>query len=296
MKHQQLLTSRDWIRYFTQNAQTQTHHQLTGNPPDSSVHNPPSLLPQIREVISRSLPAWQLGETSDGHHLRAAARDYALKHNDPEFEIAVDFFIREEQSHGAALGAWLDLAGIPRKSRDAGDSLFRTCRYAIPNYAVWASVVVMVESMAEIYYAALRRISSCPLLRAQCERILRDEVRHIRFQCEHLALERRRVPVWLRRGLLLGEIAFYGVVCLAVWIGHGRLLRCSGLPWQTFVREATNKFRVIQQLADPDRYTELRQIPDVTRCHPADSEPSRLHLSSRDCRRISRLSLGSCRR
>ncbi len=251
MKFRHLTSSRDWVAYFSANAAVAAAKHL---PPPSI-----ALAPEIRDAIARSLPAWQLGETSDGRHLRAAARQYALKHEDPEFMTAVEFFIKEEQSHGSALGEWLDLVGIPRKSRDLGDSLFRACRYAIPNYAIWASVVVMVESMAEIYYAAVRRVSTCPLLKAQCERILRDEVQHIRFQCEHLAVERRHVPSWLRRGMLLGEMVFYGAVCLAVWIGHGRLLKISGMSWRAFVAEARAKFSVIQRLMEPERYTFPRE-------------------------------------
>ncbi len=246
MKHKPLKSSYDWIAYFYENAQK-----------TASVNKPKveGCLPQeIRKVFAGSLPAWQLGETSDGRHLRLAARQYAEAQDDPGFLISVDFFIREEQRHGSALGEWLDLVGIPRKSRDWGDSIFRGCRYAIPNYAIWASVVVMVESMAEIYYSAVRRLSPCPRLKAECERILRDEVRHIRFQCEHLAASRKRVPRWLRNGMLLGEMVFYGAVCLAVWTAHGRLLRLSGLRWTGFVKQASHKFCVMRRLMAPERY------------------------------------------
>jgi len=246
MKPKPILSSCDWIAYFYENAQTAAREV---KPPAT-----PDLPDDVRQVIAASLPAWQLGETSDGRHLRAAARQYADKQNDPAFLSAVELFIREEQRHGAALGEWLDRVGIPRKSRDVGDSLFRFCRYALPNHAVWASVVVMVESMAEIYYGAVRPLTSCPRLQAECERILGDEVRHIQFQCEHLAAARRRVPRFWRRVLSAGEAAFYGVVCLAVWVAHGRLLRQAGLKAGDFARAAGGKFRAAQRLMDPERY------------------------------------------
>lgn len=246
MKMKKIRSSSDWIAYFYENAQRA-----------AALERPQALeLPEgaVRRVIAGSLPAWQLGETSDGRHLRAAAKQYAEEQNDSAFQMAVEFFIREEQRHGAALGEWLDMVRIPRKTRDVGDSLFRMCRYAIPNYAVWASVVVMVESMAEIYYDAVRRAVSCPRLKVECERILRDEVWHIRFQCEHLAAVRRTVPRWMRMGLVFGEMVFYGVVCMAVWLAHGRLLRLSGMRWSRFVRAAAGKFRVMQRLMNPERY------------------------------------------
>ncbi|MGH8047686.1 MAG: ferritin-like domain-containing protein [Chthoniobacterales bacterium] len=246
MKTKLFTSSCDWIAYFYENAQTAA---ALAKPR----HNA-EIPPHIREVVAGSLPGWQLGETSDGRHLRAAARQYAETHDDAAFLSAVELFIREEQRHGAALGTWLDLVGIPRKSRDVGDSLFRLCRYAIPNYAVWASVVVMVESMAEIYYTAVRRLVPCPRLHVECTRILRDEVQHIRFQCEHLASSRRRLPRLFRVALRITEGAFYGVVCTAVWITHGRLLRASGMPALEFVKESARKFRFMQRLMQPERY------------------------------------------
>lgn len=246
--HKQTFTSSNaWIAYFNKNTQTATAARKTF--PDCS-----ELSDLLRSVVAGSLPAWQLGETSDGRHLRAAARQYAEAQGDPDFVRAVELFIGEEQRHGAALGEWLDLAGIPRKSRDLGDSLFRFCRYTIPNYAVWASVVVMVESMAQIYYAAVRRLSPCPRLKSECKLILCDEVKHIQFQCEHLAAARRRVSPLLRLVLTAIEAPFYAVVCTAVWIAHGRLLRAADIPLGRFRKMAIQKFCVVQAMMDPERY------------------------------------------
>lgn len=240
------LTSQDWVAWFHENAKTAELRHMPGAEPDQEA--------DVRAAIAASLPAWQLGETSEGRNLRLAAAQYAQAHGDPQFLEAVELFIREEQRHGHALGQWLDIAGIARIKSDLGDSLFRLCRYAIPNYAVWASVVVMVESMAEVYYASVRRLTKCPLLQAECECILRDEVRHIQFQCEHLAYVRRDLTPVSRIGLRLSEAAFYCVVCMAVWVAHGRLMRLSGISTHKFVRLAGAKFRFMQHLMDPKRY------------------------------------------
>lgn len=246
MKKQPFVSSCDWIAYFYENAQTAAARKRP--PVEVKMPDP------IREVIAASLPAWQLGKTSDGRHLRTAARQYATSQEDPAFLSAVELFIREEQRHCAALGEWLDTVGIPRKKRDFGDSLFRFCRYAVPSYAVWASVVVMVESVAEIYYAAVRRLTVCPRLKAECERILQDEVKHIQFQCEHLAMVRRKLP-WLARWMLNGvEFAFYVVICLSMWLAHGQLLRAAGVPARRFAVVAGEKFRLTRLLMDPVRY------------------------------------------
>ncbi len=246
MRFRKLTSSRDWVAYFTANAAV----AAAKNSPRPSL----DLLLPVRTAITQSLPAQQLGQISSRNHLRAAAGQYSLKTDNPEFRTAVEFFVREEQSHGSALAEWLDLIGIPRKSRNNRESLFRAYQHMIPSYALWVSVRVMAESMAEIYYAAIRRSGTPPLLKVLCEQILRDEIQKIRCQCEHLAVERRRVPSWLRRGLFLGEMVFYGAVCQAVWLSHGRLLNISGLPWKAFVAEARARFAVLERLLEPERY------------------------------------------
>ena len=246
MKPKPFLTSIEWVSYFHENAQTATTRPL----PESE----PALSTRLREILRASLPAWQLGKTSEGNHLRKAARQYAETQHDPAFVNAVELFIREEQRHGQRLGEWLDRAGIPRCERDWGDSLFRFCRYAIPNYAVWASVVVMVETMAEIYYAAVRRITPCPRLRAECSRILADELKHIQFQCEHLAATRRDLPRWLREIVHFGESLFFIGVSGAVWIGHGRLIREADISFTQFIPLAWRRYRLVQKMMDPAIY------------------------------------------
>ena len=72
-----------------------------------------------------SLQAWQLGETSDGRHLLAAAARYATRIGDPAYHTAVELFVREEQRHGDLLGRFLDLAGPGRHRHRLG-------RYLVP--------------------------------------------------------------------------------------------------------------------------------------------------------------------
>src|SRR5262249_48007655 len=146
-------------------------------------------------AIARSLQAWQLGETSDRRHLRAPAARYAARAGDADYPAVIDLFIREEQHHGALLGRFLDLAGVGRRPADWGDTLFRTFRYCLPDPEVWTTPVVMVETLALIYYHAIRRATRARVLRAVCGQILADEVPPIRFQCERLAaVPRARSP------------------------------------------------------------------------------------------------------
>jgi hypothetical protein len=208
---------------------------------------------QVATVVA-SLRAWQLGETSDGAHLRAAARRLADETNDPDYSTAIELFIAEEQRHGAALGRFLDLAGVPRLRWNWGDAAFRAARYALGRMEGWATPVVMVEVHALVYYAAVRRATASAVLRRVCTQILRDEIPHVRFQCERLALMyrprgrgRRRLTAALHRFLFAG-------ITLAVWLGHRRALRAGGLTFRRFWRAAWAKMGAAWRAMNPDAY------------------------------------------
>ena len=86
--------ARQWVAYFQRNAAT-----LRPIPWERGAEATADEL----AAIGRSLQAWQLGETSEGNHLRAAAKRYAERVGDPDYPPAVDLFIREEQRHGETL-------------------------------------------------------------------------------------------------------------------------------------------------------------------------------------------------
>jgi hypothetical protein len=210
--------------------------------------------PQL-EAIARSLQGWQLGETSDGHHLRAAAARHAVRVGDPDLPAVIDLFIREEQRHGELLGRFLDEAGMGRVKADWGDSLFRAVRYCVTDMEVWTTPVVMVETLAVVYYNAVRRATDSPVLRAVCAQILADEGPHVRFQCERLAALLRARPPWGRRLTMLCQRLFFFAVMLLVWLGHRRALRAGGYDWGRYWRAAWSKMNAAWRMMDPRRYT-----------------------------------------
>ena len=62
------------------------------------------------------------------------------------------------------------------------------------------AVLVTAEIIAKVYYAALRQATTSVVLVRLCDQILYDELRHVRFQCERLAIlraRRSRLGVWL---------------------------------------------------------------------------------------------------
>ena len=228
-----LQSSTEWVAEFQQNAAS-----LLEVPWGEGV----VFTPAERELVAASLPAWQLGESSDGLHLLGAAKRYAAQKNDPDFVDAIQLFIREEQRHGADLGRVLDLAGIPRKTWDWGDTVFRLFRHLRPRIELTATVVIAVEILALLYYAAVRRSVSSPVLRRVCEQILRDEPRHLRFQCERMAMILDGRPPFLRGLTLLGQRFVFLGTMLAVWLSHRRVLKADGYTFRRYWRNAWGRF------------------------------------------------------
>lgn len=240
-----VLRSDDWREYFRENARRQRPLPWEGGAAVTEAEI---------AAIAKSLQGWQLGETSDGSHLIRAAMAYARQVGDEEFLDAARLFIREEQRHGEMLGRFLDLAGAGRVGANWGDTLFRLARYSVPRMEAWATPVVMVETHAMVYYNALRRATRSPLLRGICRQILADEVPHIRFQCERLAiLHQRRSPA-LRAVTMLFHRAMFAAITLAVWAGHRRALRAGGYPFRAFWRAAWGRMDRAWRLMDPARY------------------------------------------
>ena len=238
-------TSAEWVAYFRANLTN-----LLDVPWEAGAGVTPE---ELAEIVD-SLRAWQLGETSDGARLLKTAEVHASATGDPGFVEVIRLFTAEEQRHGEELGQFLDAAGVPRAARDLGDSLFRVFRHFLMRMEVWASVVVVIEVHALLYYSAVRRATRSPLLRRICEQILRDEVPHIRFQCERLAIIRRgRGRV---RRVLTGaahRVLFVGITA-AVWVGHRRALRAGGFTLRRFWQGAWAQLGGAWRAMDPQAY------------------------------------------
>jgi hypothetical protein len=254
-----LRTAAEWLAYFRANL---------ARPRAIPWEQGAEVSPAQLSAIGRSLQAWQLGETSDGRHLRAAAARYAERVGDPDYPPAVDLFIREEQRHGELLGLFLDLAGVGRVTADWGDRLFRAARYCVTDMEVWTTPVVMVETLALVYYNAVRRATASQVLRAVCAQILADEVPHLRFQCERLAILLCRRSRFGFRLTLLGQRLLFLAVVVLVWAGHRRALRAGGYGWRRYWRAAWAKMNASWRLMDPRRYAGTQGEGKEVGSHP----------------------------
>jgi hypothetical protein len=238
-----ITSSREWIAHYQANAANQLPIPWEAGA---------QLTTAQADAIIPSLRAWQLGETSEGTQMLAAARRYTREAADPEFVEAVKLFIAEEQRHGELLGRFLDLHGTPRLRRNWGDSIFRKLRHLLPNMECWTTVVIGVETLALVYYRAIMEASESPVLRTICRQILKDEVHHLRFQYERLALiGAPRGPV-ARLLISLLQRVLFAATTIAVWVDHHRALRAGGYPFRRFWQAAWQRMEFHWHQMRPD--------------------------------------------
>jgi hypothetical protein len=90
--------------------------------------SPVRLTDDERRAITASVQQFQLGESSEGSHLHAAARAYAARTGDDAYVSAIEAFIREEQRHARDLARFLTAEGIRLTKHRWPDAVFRWLR------------------------------------------------------------------------------------------------------------------------------------------------------------------------
>jgi (E)-4-hydroxy-3-methyl-but-2-enyl pyrophosphate reductase len=226
-------TSGEWCRHFLRNA--------AGRKPIPWA-TVSSLGDDARRAIARSVAVFQRGESGEGTHLLHCAERHANDVDDPNYLSAMRMFVREEQQHAAWLGHFLDDAGLPRITGAWSDGVFRWLRHRA-GLELTITVLVTAEILANVYYAALRDATDCPALRELCGQVLRDEVAHVRFQCERIAILQRRNSGPVRRWKRFLHACLYAGAAAVLWTGHRRVFRAAGMGVRSYVRRAWGEFR-----------------------------------------------------
>lgn len=244
-------SSAEWLDYFRQNAEAWDEV-----PWEKGVE----LTAAERQAVVASIQRFQLGESSEGRHLLDAASRYAEGCGDEGYVAALRLFIREEQRHAGELGRFLKRAGVPLIRSTWSDTVFRWLRRGA---GLELSVVVLVtaEIIAKVYYAALRDATGSSILRAICDQVLREEVEHVYFQTERVAVLRKsRGKLWLVGAELLYRMFFSGT-CLVVWWDHRRVFQAAGWSFREFWRGTQEEMRAAVRCMDPQVHRLRRRVP-----------------------------------
>lgn len=235
-------SSREWVEHFRANEK-----------PEALAREGPGLSEAEREAVVASVQEFQLGESSEGRHLHRLAAEYARQTGDEDYLRAVEYFIREEQRHARYLRDFLALEGFGTVKRRWADTVFRRLRN-LAGLEVSIGVLLAAEIIAKVYYAGLRGATGSPALRRICERVLRDEEAHVRFQSERLAMLRHdRTQLGRKLTGLLHRTLFFGA-CLVVWRNHGKVVRRGGLDFRSYRRRCWEEFEAAAEMMDPEGY------------------------------------------
>jgi hypothetical protein len=253
-----------WTQYFRLNAKT-----LMPIPWEKGVF----FTDETRAAIATSVQEFQLGESGEGLHLIHCAKRHAARTGDHAYVEALGLFIAEENRHARDLGRVLDLAGIPRVGHAWPDTVFRFLR-RLAGLELSIVVLVTAEIIAKVYYAALREATGSPVLRRLCDQILNDEVRHVHFQTERVAILRsRRHPALVAVCQFAHRILMSGT-CLVVWHKHGRAMRAGGYTFARFWRDTWSELCDALTRMDPARYGEALVRPPAEP-HTPTAAPTR---------------------
>jgi hypothetical protein len=223
------MNSRAWLQYYKNNPKNWTD-------PEWSLSSP--LGPKTKRALAHSLSHFQLGESGGGNFLFTQARKQAP--DDPEYHQALELFIDEEKAHAHLLEQLVHHFGGGTIKRHWTHALFRIARRALGlNFEL--QVLVIAELVGTAYYRLLHRRSRDPVLEQACDRILRDETRHVDFHAEWLGdFQWRLLP--LERAAWSAQFqVLFTIAAQIAWLDHRFCLEALGAKRREFFREARSE-------------------------------------------------------
>jgi hypothetical protein len=208
------MQTREWVRYFERNA--------------TSVLRPPAegyrLSDDERRRIESSIQGFQIGEASEGKHLREGAEEFARRTGNTDYPMAIRYLVREENRHSAYLGAFMRQQGLAFAKSKWSDRIFRTIRRAA-GIELSLRALVTAELVAVAYYDCLKDATASASLKQICRRMLDEEEKHIAFQMHHIHWMNLQGSFLRAAAANLGHAGLMAATLVAVWIEHGRVLR-----------------------------------------------------------------------
>jgi hypothetical protein len=214
----------NWLNYFEHN---RTHRREI--PWERGIH----LAAHLRAPLIRSLQRFQLGESGEGRHLRRRA----AQTGDAHYAACIDLFIKEEQEHARLMAMVLRSVNAPLLKSHWSETCFIWMRHLMGLHSQLL-VLLVPEMLAKRFFRALHEGLGDPVLRAVFGQILYDEEGHLAFHADYLNDRLSRLPFHQRISMLVGWRALFNLVCLAVLVDHGLLLRAVGVSPAIFWRDS----------------------------------------------------------
>jgi hypothetical protein len=211
---------KNWLNYFRKNRENR--RQI---PWERDI----SVAPWLRAPLIRSLQRFQVGESGEGHNLRRQA----ARSGDPDYQAAIDLFIKEEQEHARLMAAALKKLNAPLLGHHWSDACFILLRRLFGLHHELL-VLLMPEMIAKRYFRALRDGFADATLRAMCEQILHDEEGHVAFHVDYLQRALARRTLLSRIFLRACWRVLFRAACLVVIIDHRAILRGTRVSAATF--------------------------------------------------------------
>lgn len=215
---------RSWHAHFTNNRSNSgdipwdAHDELTGDE---------------KHCIADSIAAFQLGEYSEGKGLLRAAASYSEKSGDQLLVPITKLFIAEEQNHALLLKRFMTSHDMPLMKKNWTDAVFRRLRKNV-GYELTITVLITAEIVAVVYYRALKRATNSRVLAGVCDKILADEVAHIKYESEMINHIRDSKPAAVRQiTAFLHGFLLFGTT-LVVYVSHRRVLKRGGCGFSGF--------------------------------------------------------------
>ena len=211
------------------------------------------LSPQEKSVVAQSLQQFQRGENSEGKHLFQFARQTG----DESYLEAIKLFIKEEQTHAAGLGKYLDKNQIPKIKKHWVDGVFRFLR-KLSGIENSIRVLLTAEIISKIYYGALHEATQSPILKLICSQILSDEVKHIHFQCYAINRFMKSKNQFSKKWSFIFQYVLLEGTVAVVWWHHRKVLRAGKLSFAEFRKKNRELFFECAEMINGKR-----RIPDA---------------------------------
>ena len=221
-----------WLAHFRSQA---AHPRLVPTTLDDT------LTGRERRLIGQSIATFQLGESSQGAHLREAVRQHCGAQDEHACIEIFDLLIAEEQRHASLLAAFMHDHEIARRERAVTDQAFRALR-RLGGLEARLRILVTAQIIGIVYYRALEGVTDCRRLQILCRTIAADGLAHVAFQSQLLLQKRGGKPGIARVLTSAWEQCVLSVAALVVFATHRRVLVCAGYGPALFLHDCRSQY------------------------------------------------------